>query len=277
MSEDAGAENARAADGNTLLVPIRTALPWRNVLRWLRLGWADYVASRPVSTWFGLAFVLMGLLQLLIFARAPAYSMAMISGFLLLGPFLCTALYQISQTLERGGRPDLREAALAFRPVLSNIGIFAAVLLVLELLWGRASLVVFALFYQGGLPTTEDLLAALSRFTNVDFLIAYIVVGAIFATLVFVVSAVAIPMLLDRRTDAITAGLTSVRACLGSPSTMAVWAGAIVLLTLLAMLPGFVGLIVVGPWLGHATWHAYRDLVVAEAKPEASPEAQTAG
>lgn len=276
MSEEASAGGTpvtpAATESNTLLVPIRTGLPWRIVLRWLRLGWADYAASRPVSTWFGLGFVVMGLVQLLIFARAPAYSMAMISGFLLLGPFLCTALYQISQTLERGETPLLLPAALAFRPVLANIGIFAAVLLVLELLWGRASLVVFALFYQGGIPTTEDLLAALAKFTNVDFLIAYIAVGAIFASLVFVVSAVAIPMLLDRRTDAITAGLTSVRACLGSPSTMAVWAGTIVLLTLLAMLPGFVGLIVVGPWLGHATWHAYRDLVVAEGAADTKTE-----
>ena len=268
MSEDV---RPGVEEPNTLLVPIRTDVPRSHVLTWLRLGWADYAASRPVSTWFGLGFVMMGLLQLLIFARAPAYSMAMISGFLLLGPFLCTAIYHISQTLERGEKPGLKAAALSFRPVLSNIGIFAAVLLVLELLWGRASLVVFALFYQGGLPSTEDLLAALAKFTNVDFLIAYIAVGGVFASLVFVVSAVAIPMLLDRRTDAITAGLTSVRACLGSPWTMATWAGTIVLLTLLAMLPCFVGLIVVGPWLGHATWHAYRDLVIVEAKPGTTP------
>ena len=275
MSEEAGAGAARAEPGNTLLVPIRSDLPWRSVGGWLRRGWQDFRKCWPLSAWFGLCFVCMGWLQLLIFQHAPAYSMAMISGFLLAGPFLCTAVYQLSQTVERGVRPRFLPAALAFRPVLANIGIFAAVLLVLELLWGRASLVVFALFYQGGLPTTADLLAALAKFTNVDFLIAYIVVGAIFATLVFVVSAVAIPMLLDRRTDAITAGLTSVRACLGSPSTMAVWAGTIVLLTLLAMLPGFIGLIVVGPWLGHATWHAYRDLVVAEAKSDAAAETLT--
>jgi len=258
--------NDKTAEQNTLLVPIRTALPWRNVLSWLRLGWADYVTCWPLSAWFGLCFVGMGWLQLLIFQHAPAYSMALISGFLLAGPFLCTAVYQLSQTVERGERPRFLPAALAFRPVLANIGIFAAVLLVLELLWGRASLVVFALFYQGGLPTTQDLLAALAKFSNVDFLIAYILVGAVFATLVFMVSAVAIPMLLDRRTDAITVGLTSVRACLGSPLTLALWAATIVTLTLLAMLPGFLGLIVVGPWLGHATWHAYRDLVVADAR-----------
>ncbi len=255
---------AKSADENSLLIPIRTGLPWRNVFAWLRAGWADYAKCWRVSAWFGLCFVVMGWLQLLIFQHAPAYSMALISGFLLAGPFLCTAVYQLSQTLERGQQPRFLPAALAFRPVLANIGIFAAVLLVLELLWGRASLVVFALFYKGGLPTTKDLLAALAKFSNVDFLIAYILVGAIFATLVFVVSAVAIPMLLDRRTDAITVGLTSVRACLGSPSTLALWAATIVTLTLLAMLPGFLGLIVVGPWLGHATWHAYRDLVAAE-------------
>ena len=186
--------STKSVEQNTLLVPIRTALPWRNVFAWLRRGWADYLKCWPLSAWFGLCFVCMGWLQLLIFQHAPTYSMAMISGFLLAGPFLCTAVYQLSQTLERGQRPRFLPAALAFRPVLANIGIFAAVLLVLELLWGRASRVVFALFYQGGLPTTQDLLAALAKFTNVDFLIAYILVGAIFATLVFVVSAIAIPI-----------------------------------------------------------------------------------
>ena len=185
---------AKSADENSLLIPIRTGLPWRNVFAWLRAGWADYAKCWRVSAWFGLCFVVMGWVQLLIFQHAPAYSMALISGFLLAGPFLCTAVYQLSQTLERGQQPRFLPAALAFRPVLANIGIFAAVLLVLELLWGRASLVVFALFYKGGLPTTKDLLAALAKFSNVDFLIAYILVGAIFATLVFVVSAVAIPM-----------------------------------------------------------------------------------
>ena len=248
---------------NSLLVPIRTALPWQRIGVWLRRGWSDYRACWPLSSWFGLCFVAMGWLQLLIFREAPAYSMALISGFLLLGPFLCTALYRLSQAIERGERPEFLPAVFAFRPVLGNIGIFAALLLVLELLWGRASLVVFALFYRGGLPTTHDLLDALAKFKNVDFLIAYVLVGAVFATLVFVVSAISIPMLLDRRTDAVTAGLTSVRACLASPMTLGLWAATLVTLVLLAMVPGFLGLIVIGPWLGHATWHAYRDVVIS--------------
>lgn len=248
---------------NSLLVPIRSGLPQARIRVWLRRGWNDYRACWPLSSWFGLCFVAMGWLQLLIFREAPAYSMALISGFLLLGPFLCTALYRLSQAIERGERPTFLAAVFAFRPVLGNIGIFAALLLVLELLWGRASLVVFALFYRGGLPTTQDLIDALAKFKNVDFMIAYVLVGAVFATLVFVVSAISIPMLLDRRTDAVTAGLTSVRACLGSPMTLGLWAATIVTLVMLAMVPGFLGLIVVGPWLGHATWHAYRDVVIS--------------
>ena len=248
---------------NSLLVPIRTDLPWQRIGVWLRRGWSDYRACWPLSSSFGLCFVAMGWLQLLIFREAPAYSMALISGFLLLGPFLCTAVYRLSQAIERGERPDFLSAVFAFRPVLGNIAIFAALLLVLELLWGRASLEVFALFYRGGLPTTQDLLDALAKFKNVDFLIAYVLLGAVFATLVFVVSAISIPMLLDRRTDAVTAGLTSVRVCLASPTTLGLWAATLVTLVLLAMVPGFLGLIVIGPWLGHATWHAYRDVVIS--------------
>lgn len=265
-------ENAQspASKPDSLLVPVRTAIPWQHIGLWLRRGWCDYRTCWRLSSWFGLCFVAMGWLQLLIFREAPAYSMALISGFLLLGPFLCTAVYRLSLAIERDEPLRLSTAMFAFRPVLSNIGVFATLLLVLELLWGRASLVVFALFYRGGLPTTQDMLDALSQFKNVDFLIAYLLVGAIFATLVFVVSAVSIPMLLDRRTDAVTAGLTSIRACLGSPMTLGLWAITIVTLVLLAMVPGFIGLIVVGPWLGHATWHAYRDIVLKPASADAT-------
>ncbi|MEY2685057.1 MAG: hypothetical protein RJA09_2201, partial [Pseudomonadota bacterium] len=73
--------------------------------------------------------------------------------------------------------------------------------------------------------------------------------------------AIAIPMILDRQVDAISAGLTSIRACLQNPGVMLLWGGLITVLVVLAMLPAFLGLLVVGPVLGHATWHAYRQIV----------------
>ncbi len=89
--------------------------------------------------------------------------------------------------------------------------------------------------------------------------------GGVFATIIFAVSVVSIPMILDRRTDAITAGLTSIRLVLTQPLVMLSWGAIIAILVVLAMLPGFAGLLVVGPIVGHASWHAYRAAVVPPA------------
>ena len=107
--------------------------------------------------------------------------------------------------------------------------------------------------------------AALARFygdllqlENIGFLLSYSAVGAVFAGLIFVTSVISIPMILDRQTDAISAGLTSIRACLQNPGVMLWWGLLIALLVGLAMLPWFAGLLVAGPVVGHATWHAYK-------------------
>ena len=259
ISASAKTEDSNSPD--SIFIPIAKGVAPHEISRWLSLGWQDLTGSYLTGVWFGVCFVAMGGLLALVFMNAPAYLMAMISGFLLIGPFVCVGCYEISRARERGEMPRVRSAALAFKKNTKNIAIFAALLLVLELLWGRASLVVFALFYQGGLPESTDVLRAFMTLQNVPFVIAYLVVGAIFATLVLVTSVVAIPLMLDRSTDAVTAALTSVRVCLASPLTLTLWGCTISLLTLLAMLPAFVGLILVGPWLGHATWHAYRALV----------------
>ena len=91
----------------------------------------------------------------------------------------------------------------------------------------------------------------------------WLVVGAVFAGLIFAISVVSIPMILDRSVDAVSAGLTSLRLCLTQPWVMLIWGALITLLVVLAMLPGFLGLLVVGPVLGHASWHAYRSAVGA--------------
>jgi uncharacterized membrane protein len=86
-------------------------------------------------------------------------------------------------------------------------------------------------------------------------------VGAVFAGLIYAVSVVSIPMILHRQTDAITAGLTSMRLVLTQTGVMLWWAFLITLFVALAMLPWFAGLLVVGPVIGHASWHAYRSAV----------------
>jgi uncharacterized membrane protein len=132
---------------------------------------------------------------------------------------------------------------------------------VLEMLWGRATLVIFAVSFDG-MPDFKGSLLALLDPENIGFIVAWAAVGAVFAGLIYAISVVAMPMILHRQTDAITAGLTSLRLVLGQTGVMLWWGLLIAGLVVVAMLPWFAGLLVVGPVLGHATWHAYRAAVM---------------
>jgi uncharacterized membrane protein len=228
--------------------------------RWLALGWRDFTTCPKVGLFYGVCFFVMGHALWYVFQAAPAYVLALSAGFLLMGPFLCLGIYDASRAIEDGRRPSLRASLAAWRPTKGTMAIFAGVLLILEMLWGRASLVVFAVTFNT-MPSTENLLAELVRIENIEFLITYTVVGAIFAGLIFVTSVISIPMILDRQTDAISSGLTSIRACLQNPGVMLLWGALITITVVLAMLPWFLGLLLAGPVLGHATWHAYRGIV----------------
>ncbi len=229
-------------------------------LRWLAAGWRDFVRCPRIGLFYGLCFFLMGHALMAVFRSAPAYVLALSAGFLLMGPFLCLGLYDASRALEQGRRPSLRASLMAWRPMLGTMAIFAGVLLILEMLWGRASLVVFAVTFNT-MPDTAHLLQQLFSRENIEFLITYTLVGGLFAGLIFITSAISIPMILDRQSDAVSSGLTSIRASLQNPGVMLWWGALITLVIGLSMLPWFAGLFVAGPVVGHATWHAYRQIV----------------
>jgi len=254
MSKPAEAQQRSPFD--IVLRPLAPTAP----LQWLAAGWRDFKRAPAIGLFYGACFALMGWALAAVFERAPAYVLALSAGFLLMGPFLCLGLYEVSARLERGERPDFTASLLAWRRKADALGIFGFVLLVLELLWGRASLVVFALSFDG-MPDFKGSLLKLLDPANLEFIVAYIVVGGIFAALIYAVSVVSIPMILDRQTDAITAGLTSMRLVTTQPGVLIAWGALITVLVVLAMVPWFAGLLVVGPVLGHATWHAYRGAV----------------
>lgn len=235
-------------------------LSWRDPLRWLRLGWRDFVRCPAIGVFYGGCFMVMGWALLEVFRHAPAYTLALSAGFLLMGPFLCLGLYRASQRLEAGERPGFGDSLLAWDTRTAQLGIFGFVLLVLEMLWGRATLVVFALSFDG-MPDFKGSLLALLDPENLGFIAAWAAVGAVFATLIFAASVVAMPMILHRQTDAITAALTSLRLVFGEPGVMFLWAALVAGIVLVAMLPAFAGLLVAAPVLGHASWHAYRAAV----------------
>jgi len=240
-------------------IPLRT-LHFGDPLRWLAAGTRDFAHAPAIGVFYGACFVAMGWALLAMYERAPAYVMALSAGFLLMGPFLCLGLYRVSQRLEAGEKPDFGDSLLAWDTRTGTLAIFGFVLLVLEMLWGRATLVIFAVSFDG-MPDLKGSLLALLDPENIGFITAWVAVGAVFAGLIYAVSVVSIPMILHRQTDAITAGLTSLRLVLTQTGVMLWWAFLITLLVGLAMLPWFAGLLVVGPVIGHASWHAYRSAV----------------
>jgi uncharacterized membrane protein len=230
-------------------------------LRWLARGAADLRAAPGIAAFYGVCFWAMAAVLAAVFRRSPEYTMTIVSGCLLVGPFLAMGLYEVSRRRERGEVPALGASLTCWDRHLGSMGLLVLVLTVLELLWGRASLVVFAVFFQTGMPSTASVLDAVFNPRNWEFLAVYLLVGGVFAALVFCSMVVAIPMILDRDTDAVTSALTSFRVVLENTATMVFWGALVVALTLVALWPWALGILVVGPWLGHATWHAYRDAV----------------
>ena len=267
--EHAPADNAEQAPddeatrGPSVLSLQLATLRLTDPLQWLRLGWADFKRCPRIGLFYGLCFFIMGHALLALFQTAPEYLLALSAGFLLMGPFLCLGLYDASKAMQtHSHRPSLRASLQAWRPTRGTMAIFAGVLLILEMLWGRAALVVLAVSFNT-MPDKANLLAMLLDPENIGFVITYCVVGGVFASLIFVTSVISIPMIMDRQVDAVSAGLTSIRACLQNPGVMLFWGALITGIIVLAMLPAFLGLLIAGPVIGHATWHAYRHIVPA--------------
>lgn len=243
--------------------PLSAASPFR----WLRSGWADLRSHPGIAFFYGGCFCIMAWVLKTVFYNNPEFTLSAISGCLLLGPFLAMGLYDVSMRKEAGETPSLKSSLLCWKSHIRTMGMLVMVMIVLELLWGRASLVVFAVFFNTGMPSTVSVLEAVFNLQNWEFLAAYFFVGTFFAGLVFASMMVAIPMILHRDTDAITACVTSLRVFVTQTGPCMIWALIIFVSVMVAMMPWAMGLAVVGPWLGFASWHAYREAVLQVAMP----------
>lgn len=217
---------------------------------------------------YGAAFVLMGYLLISYFDSAPQFVLTLSTLFLLGGPFLAIGLHDLARQHEEIRAPqrvNLWHSMTAWKANLPGFTLFAALLAVLVFGWFRVSLLLFALFYDtAALPSLDELLANALLPANLPFLLAYFGVGFLFAATVFALSVVAIPMMLDKDVDTVTAMINSVQAVYKNLLTMTVWAAMIVALTAVGFATYFIGLIVIMPVLGLASWHAYRAMISYE-------------
>ena len=230
-------------------------------IKWLRLGLADIRRAPKQSLSYGATMVFISLLVSFIAVRfGNFYSlMVMLSGFIFIGPVIAIGLYSISCQLQLGQRPVLGYCLREGRRHFGNTLLFAMVMLVVFMLWARAASMVHVFF-----PMHSH--AAWHEYAT--FLSIGSVVGALFSALIFCASAFSLPMIMDRKADMITAMVTSVNAVLLNKRVMLVWAGLILLCLLIGFATAFIGLLVLLPLIGHATWHAYQETIDASAWPK---------
>jgi uncharacterized membrane protein len=230
-------------------------------LQWLARGVADLKACPGPSLFYGLCFAGMGFVLNFVFNHAYQYTSALASGFMLVGPFMAIGLYELSRRRAQGEPCALVPTLAIWKKNAANIGVYSLILMVIFLVWARASLVIFALFYSSEMPTLKGFIEQVLSFQNVEFLMAYFAAGLLFAALVFASSVVSIPLMMDRNQDTITSVITSFIALTRNFPAMLLWAVLIVLLIGIGFATLYLGLIVAVPLVGHATWHAYREIV----------------
>ena len=236
---------------------ITLSQPWQ----WLGAGWNDLRRAPLASLAYGLLFVLMGYLLVATVGGQFTSVLALTTGFLLVGPFLALGLYDISRRLEAGEPVSLGRALTAWRANAQSIALFGVVVGLVMIVWARLAAVLFAVLAGGRELSLEAAAPLFFSGSGLTFLLVFTGVGALLAGVVFAISVVSIPMMLDRKADFVTAILTSLAAVRANPAPMALWAALIVLFTGLGLLTFYLGLAIALPLIGHATWHAYRSLV----------------
>ena len=231
-------------------------------LVWLRRGWDDLAHAGWASLAHGGFVSVLGICLLLLAWKAPYMVPAYLGGFLLVAPFAAIGLYALSRQLDQDQAVDGHAALHAWSDNAGSVALFGLMLAVALIFWERTTAVLFALLYTGNAADVGSVLAGLLLDPrNLLLALAFFGAGAVLAAVVFALGVVTVPMMLDRPVDVITAALTSLRCCARNPVPMLVWAALIAGITALGFASGMLGLIVAFPLLGHASWHAYRDLV----------------
>lgn len=232
------------------------------VFTWLRAAALDMQRAPAASLFYGIVFVVMGWLLQFYFADRPHITLGLATGFTLIGPFLCLGLYDISRRLETAPNVKLAATLVAWRTNAPAIAFYAIILMLLLAGWMRVSVVLVALFYDGAVPSAASLVREVLHSTpDLTFLAVYFGVGAAFALLVFAVSVISIPLMVDRGTDTITAMLVSVVALARNFPAMLLWGFSIAVLTFAGLATHYIALAFTVPLIGHGTWHAYRAVV----------------
>ncbi|KAB0266845.1 DUF2189 domain-containing protein [Microvirga brassicacearum] len=243
-------------------VDLNRRSPSATAFTWLRAGWDDLKIKPAISLSYGIGVFLISLAVVVgLFAFGWDYILLpALAGFMVVGPILAVGLYEKSRRLAHERSTYLRDTIRAEARTGGQILFIGVILCLLMLLWMRAAVIVYALFFGlrpfPGLDHVAQMLVTSP--IGWSMLVVGSLIGGLFAAFSFAISTFSIPMLLDKRVDAFTAMGTSMALVWNNLPVMLVWGAIVVGLFLLSLATCLLGLIIVFPLLGHATWHAYR-------------------
>lgn len=229
---------------------------------WLGRGASDLVACAPANFGHSTTMVVLGWVLLLMLGRHPYFVAAAVTGFLLVAPVMTTGICELSRLRSRGSTPEFDASLDILVRGGTDLFRYGVVLAIAAALWFILSEgMLAAVFHVPGPGIAETYYSGFLDTANRAEVISYIGMGAVLALVVFALSVVTVPLIVDRRVTAGVAMRASLKAMLRNPLAMILWAALIVGLTAVGFATLLVGMIVVIPLLGHATWHAYRDLI----------------
>lgn len=209
-----------------------------------------------------MALISFGLCYTLVAADAAFWVLTLTVGFVFVAPMLAMGLYEAGRLIERGEKPTLQGMLYVRSAVRLDIAYLGLALVLIYLFWGRIAQIVYGLSTYRLHRTVEDFVAyAVGTPDGHAMLITGSLVGGVIAYLTYCLVVVSTPMLLDQRSNVFVAIVTSVRTVVENFWPMTLWAAIIGVLTLASAATGFIGLVIIFPWLGLASWRAYRELV----------------
>jgi uncharacterized membrane protein len=240
-----------------LVAPCRNLHPFA-ALTWLKKGWSDFKQVPKISLTYGFVMMLISVLITLIAYKAHSIvlAIALTAGFFFLGPIIAIGLYSLSRQISNDVPPQFLRCLKEGKKNLSNEMILSFMFLIVFLIWARAASMLHIFFPSASVMNASDWFTFLSVGT---------VVGGVFAAIIFCAGAFSIPMLMDRKVDTVTAVITSINAVLKNKYAMLVWASSIIILIVIGILTFYIGFVILLPVVGHATWHAYKETIDADA------------